>query len=60
MEVIEGGLKKGIWQSDRDAYSEEDIEAGNAILEILAYKHNPAWKKLIWEIKEVQPLKVIK
>lgn len=60
MELIEGGFKEGIWQSDRDAYSEEDIEAGNAIFEMLARKHNPAWKELIWEIKENQPLKVVK
>lgn len=60
MEVIQGGLKKGIWQSDREAYSDEDIEAWNAILEMLAQKHNPAWKELIWKPKEPQPLKVIK
>jgi len=51
MKIIEGGFKKGIWQSDRDAYSDEDIEAGNAIFEMLAHKHNHAWRELIWDIK---------
>ncbi len=61
MEVIEGGLKQGIWQSDREAYSNEDIEEGNAIFEELAQKHNPAWKELIWDIKESsQPVKCVK
>jgi len=60
MKKIEGRIKKGIWQSDRDAYSKEDIEAGNAIFEMLAQKHNPAWKELIWPIKEPGPLKLVK
>lgn len=60
MKVINGGFKKGIWQSDRDAYSEEDIEAGNAIFDILAQKHNPAWKELVWKIKDPKPLKSVK
>jgi hypothetical protein len=60
MKALEGGLKQGVWQSDRDAYSEEHIEAGNAIFEMLAQKHNPAWKELIWDIKEPQPLKLVK
>lgn len=60
MEVIEGGFKEGIWQSDRDAYSDEDIEEGNAIFEELAQKHNSAWMKLIWNIKEPKPLRIVK
>lgn len=51
MKVIEGGFIKGHWQSDRDAYSEEDIVEGNEIYETLAQKHNPAWKELIWDVK---------
>ena len=60
MEVIDGGFKKGDWQSDRGAYSEEEIEAGNAMFERLAQEHNPAWRKLIWTPQESHPLKVIK
>jgi hypothetical protein len=36
MEVIQGGFKKGMWQSDREAYADEDIEAWNDRLKQLS------------------------
>ncbi|RJR47282.1 MAG: hypothetical protein C4567_01250 [Deltaproteobacteria bacterium] len=51
MEVIQGGFVKGHWQSDREAYSDEDIEAWNAIFQKMAEKHGPGWKILIWNVK---------
>ena len=47
MKLIEGGFKEG-------------IDEGNAIFEELAQKHNPAWKELVWGIKETQPLRIVK
>lgn len=60
MKVIQGGFKKGDWQSDRDAYSDEDIKKGNAIFEMLAQLHTPVWRKLLWNPKEPSPLKIVK
>jgi hypothetical protein len=61
MEVIEGGFKKGDWQSDREAYSEEDIKDFNDVLRKLAKDVHPGWLKLLWEPKEPsQPLKCVK
>lgn len=51
MKVIEGGFVKGHWQSDREAYSDEDIKAWNAIFRKMAEKHGPGWRILIWDIK---------
>jgi hypothetical protein len=51
MEVINGGFVKGHWQSDRDAYSDEDIEAWNNIFQKMAEKHGPGWKMFIWDVK---------
>ena len=51
MKVIKGGFVKGHWQSDRSAYSDEDIEDWNAIFQKMAEKHGPGWRILIWDIK---------
>ena len=59
LKVIQGGFQKGMWQSDRDAYSDEDIAEGNALFEELAQKHNPAWRMLLWNIKEPVSFKVV-
>jgi hypothetical protein len=42
---------KGHWQSDRDAYSDEDLEAWNNIFQKMAEKHGPGWKMFIWDVK---------
>jgi hypothetical protein len=60
MEVIDGGFHKGDWQSDRDAYSDEDIDAWNAIFQEMAEKHGSGWKMLIWDVKEPPSLKIVK
>lgn len=60
MEVVDGGFKQGMWQSDRDAYSDEDIEAFNNVLHRLAKDIHPGWRKLVWEPKEPPPLKCVK
>jgi hypothetical protein len=60
MEVIDGGFKEGDWQSDREAYSDEDIQAFNEILRKLAKDVHPGWLKLLWEPKEPPQLKCVK
>ena len=60
LKVIDGGFKKGHWQSDRRAYADEDIAAWNAIFAELAQNHHPAWAKWIWEVKERPALKRVK
>ena len=53
MEVIEGGFKKGMWQYDRDTYSDEDIEVWNKRLMQLSHDH-PWLKEFLWHIKPKQ------
>lgn len=60
LKVIQGGFKKGHWLSDRDAYSDEDIEALNNVLRRLAEDVHPGWSKLIWELKEPPQLQCVK
>jgi len=58
MKIIEGGFKKGLWQSDREAYSDEDIEAWNERLKQLS-RHHPWLKEFVWQIKPRQKLRLV-
>jgi len=57
MEVIEGKFKKGVWQHDREAYSDEDIEFFNEFLRTVA-KHRPQAAEVIWNVPKAPPLKI--
>ena len=50
MKVVKGGFKEGMWQHDRNTYSDEEIEIWNVRLEQLSQKH-PWLKDFIWKIK---------
>jgi len=56
LEKIEGGYKKGVWQHDREAYTDEDIEFFNEFLREMA-KHRPQAASVIWDLppKNEQP-----
>jgi len=60
LKVIDGGFQKDHWQSDRHAYSEEDIAAWNAIFAKLAQSHHPAMEKWIWDVKKRPSLTIVK
>ncbi len=63
MEVIEGGFKEGQWQSDRDAFSEEEIVEVNERFKQLI-ERNPQYRPLfefcLWDVNHKPELKVIK
>jgi hypothetical protein len=48
-----------MWQSDREAYSEEDIKNFNNVLRRLAKDIHPGWLKLLWEPKKPPQLRVL-
>lgn len=57
MKVIEGGFKKGDWLSDREAYSDEEIELWNDRFKQLMsrYPHlRPLLESFLWNIKPTQ------
>lgn len=51
MKIIEGGYQKGSWLHDRDAYSEEEIEAWNKRFMWLISQGHTWLKDYIWHIK---------
>jgi len=59
LKLIPGKIQSGMLQSDRRAYSDQDIEALNAALEKLARDYFPGMRRLIWEIKEPPELRVV-
>ncbi|MBW1953585.1 MAG: hypothetical protein JRI66_10960 [Deltaproteobacteria bacterium] len=59
LKLIPGKIQSGMWQSDRRAYSDEDIEALNTALENLARDYFPGIHRLIWEIKGPPELKMV-
>ena len=58
MKIIQGGLKKGMWQSDRDTYSDEYIEVWNNRLRQLSHQH-PWLEEFIWNIKSEQKPRLV-
>ena len=60
LKLIPGNFQPGMWQSDRSAYSDEDIEALNTALEKLARDCFPGMRRLIWEIKGPPELRLLK
>lgn len=58
MKILQGGFKKGMWQSDREAYSDEEIEAWNNRLRKLSQKH-PWLEEFILYIKPKQKLQIV-
>ena len=48
--VIDGGYQKGIWMHDRDAHTQEEIDALNEAFRLLG-QDDPRFLKLIWDIK---------
>jgi len=63
MELIKGGFKEGNWQSDRTAYSDEEIAEVNVRFRQLADRY-PQYRSFfeyfIWDVKPQPELKVIK
>jgi hypothetical protein len=53
MEVIQGGFKKGVWQCDRETFSDEDIEVWNDRLRQLSLQH-PWLEEFGWDIQPTQ------
>ena len=58
MKIIQGAFKKGMWQSDREAYSDEEIEIWNSRLRKLSQKH-PWLEMFIWNIKPKQKPQIV-
>ncbi len=60
MEVIQGGFQKGMWGSDRQTYSDEDIEVWNDRLRQLSRQH-PWLEEFVWHIQptQKQPLEIV-
>jgi len=56
LKVVQGGFQKGVWQHDREAHTDEDIEFFNEFLRTVA-KHRPQAANVIWDIppKNKQP-----
>lgn len=55
MKVIQGGLKKGSWLQDREAYSDEEIAEVNQRLRQLINrypKYRSFFELFLWDIKE--------
>jgi len=50
LKVIDGGHQKGIWMHDRDAHTQEEIDALNEAFRLLG-QDDPRFLKLIWNIK---------
>jgi len=62
VEVIEGGYQKGLWFHDRDAHTQEEIDALNEAFRLIG-QDDPRWLKLIWDVKAGAPppkLQVVK
>ncbi|RJR43647.1 MAG: hypothetical protein C4567_05420 [Deltaproteobacteria bacterium] len=53
MKMIKGGFNERMWQHDRGAYSDEEIEIWNARLKQLSQKH-PWLQDFIWKINPKQ------
>ncbi|MBW2600207.1 MAG: hypothetical protein JRC60_09155 [Deltaproteobacteria bacterium] len=49
LKVVQGGFQKGVWQYDREAYTDEEIEFLNEFLRTVA-KHRPEAAEVIWDI----------
>ena len=63
MELIKGGFKEGNWQSDRTAYSDEEITAVNERLRQIIDRyphHRPLLELFLWDIRPKAELKRIK
>jgi hypothetical protein len=60
MEVIQGGFKKGEWQSDRDAHSDEEIAIWNDRFQWLISQGHTWLKDYLWDIMPEPELKVVK
>ncbi|MBW2646202.1 MAG: hypothetical protein JRE23_08505 [Deltaproteobacteria bacterium] len=56
LKIVQGGFQEGVWQHDREAYTDEDIESFNEFLRAVA-KHRPQAAEVIWDIppKNKQP-----
>ena len=62
LKVVQGGYQKGIWMHDRDAHTQEEIDALNEAFRLLG-QDDPRFLKLIWNVKVDVPsseLKVVK
>lgn len=58
MKVIQGGFKDGMWGSDREAYSDEEIEVWNERLQQISLDH-PWLKEFIWNINPKQKPRLV-
>ena len=56
LKVVQGGYQKGVWQYDREAYTDEEIESFNEFLRTIA-RHRPQAARVIWDIppRDKQP-----
>ncbi len=62
LKVVQGGYQKGIWMHDRDAHTQEEIDALNEAFRLLG-QDDPRFLKLIWNVKVDVPsleLEVVK
>lgn len=58
LKLSDGGFKKGMWQSARQAYSEKDIEALNNALHRRAKDVHSGWLKFLWEPRDPPQLHI--
>jgi len=49
LKIVQGGFQEGVWQHDREAYTDEDIESFNEFLRTVA-RHRPQAAEVIWDI----------
>ena len=62
LKVVQGGYQRGIWMHDRDAHTQEEIDALNEAFRLLG-QDDPRFLKLIWNVKVDVPsseLEVVK
>lgn len=50
LKVIDGGYRPGVWLHDRNAHTQEEIDALNEAFRLLG-QDDPRFLKLIWDIK---------
>jgi hypothetical protein len=63
MKVIQGDYRKGSWQHDREAYSDEEIAIWNGRFRQLMNRYpnlRPLLEFCLWEIEPKSELRVVK